>query len=304
MKTTLRIPKNEIQALLPFISHDEVRIALNGIHVELRRDDPYPILVACDGRRLAVLRSDGDWQGNCGELFLPLDFLKQSLKFPLPKGGANRFTFQVIGSTVRTIVNEGHKLHVKLSRPIHEAELKYPKWRQVIPQVRKQPLTLTDPCLCFNPRYMGDFEQACHKLAGKNFTGVKVYPGKDETEPFVVRLGAYPSFYGVLMPMRTDGHNTWDATPPGWLDIEIDGFRPMDSAPKDASWVIVRLKDNTEVEAHFAENLSGEDQPPFSGWFRRSSDPGSMIAVEQPMGWKPIPKPEEPPSQPHPTTMI
>lgn len=36
-----------------------------------------------------------------------------------------------------------------------------------------------------------------------------------------------------------------------------------------AKWVQVQLYDGTVTEAHWACDLSGEEQPPFLGWFNR-----------------------------------
>lgn len=64
-----------------------------------------------------------------------------------------------------------------------------------------------------------------------------------------------------------------------WKDIK--------TAPKDATEVSVRLSDGTIYErAHWASNLSGEEQPPFEGWFVRA---GSYFAgIPDPVEWRPI----------------
>jgi hypothetical protein len=61
----------------------------------------------------------------------------------------------------------------------------------------------------------------------------------------------------------------------------------METAPKDASWVQVKLPDLTIIEAHWASNLSGEEQPPFQGWFKRDGSSG-YIGVPTPILWRPV----------------
>lgn len=54
-------------------------------------------------------------------------------------------------------------------------------------------------------------------------------------------------------------------------ELDLRDWRAMSSAPKNAKWVEV---DNgvATIRAHFAEDLSGEDQPAFSGWFYAVKD--------------------------------
>lgn len=70
-------------------------------------------------------------------------------------------------------------------------------------------------------------------------------------------------------------------------------WSPMKDAPRTTAWVrvLTQLHDGTcaEYTAHWAEDLSGEEQPPFSGWFYavRSNSaydevPGRLL------GWQPI----------------
>ena len=60
---------------------------------------------------------------------------------------------------------------------------------------------------------------------------------------------------------------------------------PMCEAPKDASEVEVMLDDGRIVIAHYACDLSGEEQPPFKGWFLHN---GYYFGEINPTGWRPI----------------
>jgi hypothetical protein len=66
----------------------------------------------------------------------------------------------------------------------------------------------------------------------------------------------------------------------------MSDWRTMESAPKNATWVEVDTGTRI-VRAHWASNLSGEEQPPFEGWFE---DKGSYFAAvfPSPIRWRPI----------------
>ena len=67
-------------------------------------------------------------------------------------------------------------------------------------------------------------------------------------------------------------------------------WRPIETAPKNASDVILfgRVRDGRAVElrAHFAQDLSGSEQPPFKGWFY-STGYGFAEIWFDPEYWKP-----------------
>jgi hypothetical protein len=73
-------------------------------------------------------------------------------------------------------------------------------------------------------------------------------------------------------------------------------WRPIESAPNNATEVILKVpceknsKGYRTVIGHWAQDLSGEEQPPFRGWFR---DTGyHMAAIEpEPTEWMPLPSP-------------
>lgn len=58
----------------------------------------------------------------------------------------------------------------------------------------------------------------------------------------------------------------------------------MKTAPKDCTWVLVELPDGSHTEAHWASDLSGEEQPAFRGWFERG-DRG-FVEVPDPVRWR------------------
>lgn len=71
------------------------------------------------------------------------------------------------------------------------------------------------------------------------------------------------------------------------LEFPLLDWREMSSAPRDCTWVEIERRDGVVVKAHFAEDLSGEEQPSFSGWF---VDCGSYFGAvyPKPKRWRPI----------------
>lgn len=78
-------------------------------------------------------------------------------------------------------------------------------------------------------------------------------------------------------------------------------WNSMGSAPHDATEVRVVMADGTVYErAHWACDLSGEEQPAFRGWFRPyyNSDGrvGGYFGISEPVGWQPIAAEGDPPA--------
>lgn len=67
-------------------------------------------------------------------------------------------------------------------------------------------------------------------------------------------------------------------------------WRPMQDAPKDGPivWIRAQLEDGTEVDVHWAQDLSGEEQPPFRGWYAAHATPSAGFYEVKPLRWKPI----------------
>lgn len=70
-----------------------------------------------------------------------------------------------------------------------------------------------------------------------------------------------------------------------WLD---EGWLPMWAGPKDCSSVVVRTSEVIHPDAHFAQDLSGEEQPPFSGWFYPCGS--GFRKIVKPRAWRPLTK--------------
>lgn len=82
------------------------------------------------------------------------------------------------------------------------------------------------------------------------------------------------------------------------FDIPENPWKTMDRAPKDCTWIEVKsdleprrkfVPTKTKVYvAHWAQDLSGEEQPPFSGWFEGSPFAGGYSGVPDPYCWRPL----------------
>lgn len=74
-------------------------------------------------------------------------------------------------------------------------------------------------------------------------------------------------------------------------------WQPIETAPKNATDVLVLLHDSVGLPyvmvAHWAEDLSGSEQPPFRGWFYNTGY-GFSEVPKKPKRWHPLP--ELPPS--------
>ena len=70
-------------------------------------------------------------------------------------------------------------------------------------------------------------------------------------------------------------------------------WQPMDKAPKDATWVLVKTKGGNIYRAHWASDLSGSAQPAFQGWFRQQSEDerhGFTGVQAELVGWMAVPE--------------
>jgi hypothetical protein len=65
------------------------------------------------------------------------------------------------------------------------------------------------------------------------------------------------------------------------------GWYHMDAAPRNCTHVDLLMRDGSVVEdAHWASDLSGEEQPAFEGWFVKASE-SSYRDAGDPIAWRP-----------------
>ena len=73
------------------------------------------------------------------------------------------------------------------------------------------------------------------------------------------------------------------------VDDARKGWSPMSTAPRNAKWITLLTEDRGTqriVSAHYAEDLSGEEQPPFKGWFEETDAHGFSEVHGKLIGWK------------------
>jgi len=69
--------------------------------------------------------------------------------------------------------------------------------------------------------------------------------------------------------------------------VGSEPWHTMSTAPHNARWVQVKMRDGQIMRAHWASDLSGEEQPAFEGWF---VDAGTyMCGIDDPVMWRPMP---------------
>lgn len=70
------------------------------------------------------------------------------------------------------------------------------------------------------------------------------------------------------------------------IDTQRD-WQPIATAPRGGTWVIARVADGRTYVVHWAQDLSGEEQPPFRGWFEQVSAHGYR-EIPDPVSWCPL----------------
>ncbi len=90
--------------------------------------------------------------------------------------------------------------------------------------------------------------------------------------------------------MRTERERIGTDVPQS--DLEMNPWRSMDRAPKNCTWVDVKIQSTGRVyRAHYASG-GGEEQPPYEGWFeavyRLDGSITYMAGIPEPFAWRPI----------------
>ena len=78
----------------------------------------------------------------------------------------------------------------------------------------------------------------------------------------------------------------YEEFPTVWYEKQLTGWLPPKSAPKSGHFI--GLTDKDEIfKIHFAQDLSGEEQPPFSGFYRSEVSCNYEVTLK---GWMALPK--------------
>jgi hypothetical protein len=115
------------------------------------------------------------------------------------------------------------------------------------------------------PEYANDVRELAEKKSREYFMRPEYAPNK----PKRIR----PQSFTVILP----------STAVLW--------QPMSTAPRNATDIRVKLKSGMVYErAHWASDLSGEEQPPFEGWFVERGDKSGFESIPEPVAWMPVRK--------------
>jgi hypothetical protein len=202
----ITVSRNELLAALLFASTDESRYTLNSVCVQVKRGSK-PIIVATDGRRLAVIKTVADQVDEfteshdlllCSEFVRPICALSKTLGgklFPWVQfgitPGSKRVTVELVGA--------GLVLHADRNAVVEGA---YPKWELALPQKSKHGRTpITD--MGINAELVGDFAKASKILECKNGPVVQMNLVGKEAAVEVKIIGA-ENFYGLVMQCKCD----------------------------------------------------------------------------------------------------
>ncbi len=194
---------SEIKSALLFASTDETRFILNGVHFECRRKKA-PVMVATDGRRLAVIESCAEQPENAVEspfsVTISTAFLKPLCEFSKKLSAEIIFEFRPQERLLASL-NGSHCFIDCEKGAVVDGD--YPNWRSVVPKGEKQRV----PSIGVNAEFIGDFAKAA-KLMTDSPPIISVnLIGKSEAMD--VRIEAWPGFYGVLMPARINDNQEW-----------------------------------------------------------------------------------------------
>lgn len=200
MKVTISV--KELLAANVFSSDDESRYVLNGILIEAK-PKALPLLVATDGRRLAVIETQAEQESLPDVEFsfvLQKHFIKAihslaklvSIKlFPLvtieANPGSKRALFHFMAGKHVLDIEDGALI-----------EGTYPAWREVVPTGDKTPISQ----LGVNSEFVGDFAKAAKFLdVSDPLIQLNIFSQEGAME---IRMAQKPNFYAVLMPCKID----------------------------------------------------------------------------------------------------
>jgi len=67
----------------------------------------------------------------------------------------------------------------------------------------------------------------------------------------------------------------------------MNEWKLISSAPNDSTSIQVKMKDGTiHKDAHWASDMSGENQPIFEGWFVPSTGSWNYEQIDTPKQWQ------------------
>ncbi len=204
----ITIKPNELEAVALSSSTEQTRYYLVGVCFE-----PYDKntcgMVATDGHRFHAINADLKAAVPANSFILSSDDVKKVLSMVKAEQKAvGRYSKNDIMISIKLIKDDLQISVIWINKNLETVKTagsfttkpvdgSFPDWRRTVPS-ELAPETHSD--LAFNCSYMADFGKAA-KILGDRRQLVKII-SSGRTSPMLVNLPFYPSFMGVLMPMR------------------------------------------------------------------------------------------------------
>lgn len=200
---SFEISRVVLEVMSLFQSSDQTRLALNNTQFDIRRANGVAaelIMASTDGRRLAVHTQ----QISHDEIFAEFP---EHETFCIDLDGVTKLpkVKSVRGKIVTVTVFEKHA-EISTEKYKYRAKFydgNYPAWRQVLPTDKPSPVA----SFPVSYKFIEDFGTAASKLC-KDSNAIELMPhvyDDGSLGSIEVRLPAYSSFYGIVMPIKFDG---------------------------------------------------------------------------------------------------
>lgn len=191
MKITFTIRERELKAALCVAGHDETRPSLCGVYFELRPDKP-ALLIATDGRRLAMIESEGV---ECaGES--PACFTLQS-QFCRGSFGYLRSFSDHIGCQYDTESETLTMGEVTFGRKAFVGG--FPNYKSLLWDGDSKGTEQ----ICLSGRLLEGFSTLVQELFPDTSVGL-TYAFREPDGVVEISCSKAPNFYGLLMPMKDE----------------------------------------------------------------------------------------------------
>lgn len=201
MKVTIQ--QNALKAIALFISSDDTRYILQGVLIDATV--PRPLLVATDGRFMAILQHGQIEQVNgspaIGQVVLNRKGIEAAMHL-CGRGLIEEITIEAEdkSETVKIIVG-------KDSAIVHGGAMlgNFPNYKPVVPTPGTE--FVANPWVCFDPERFQKFADAGGLLGSGTPYLITTFFGESKSKHghvIGVQLSNVPEFFGVLMSVRRD----------------------------------------------------------------------------------------------------
>ena len=216
-KTIATVPLAAFILLKPFISTEETRYSLNGVHLTPHEpSDPVTgnsITVATDGHGLGVF-GFGDDTGDCVDVVSPVIVSRYAVDrlvkaTPRRQHGSARVvitkaTDHPSEATFLVLDGTGETLTVQPMPDDGLVGSTFPQWRLIVANARQNKGALPEQMPLFKgPLFatLAVIAREMHRLTGrKGSAHVCLQPSRENGAPAEITLEGFQDFYGLLMP--------------------------------------------------------------------------------------------------------